>query len=120
MSDRTPWWFSGDEQVDEHRSDGAETQDTTVSSAMDWMALVSGVKRVVDWATESVMAPHAEHEDPSAYPQCVVCRSLVVLGDVGLLSEAETTPPPADQPAPGSEAVSAIEWIPVRDGAASA
>ncbi len=58
-----------------------------VPSSMDWTALVAGAARMVDWATERVMAPHAEHVDPAEHPECMVCRTVALIGDpVGLMS----------------------------------
>jgi hypothetical protein len=51
---------------------------------------------MVDWATERVMAPHAEHADPREHPDCVLCRTMTVLGDVGLRSPAPD--PAGDRP----------------------
>ena len=54
---------------------------------MDWTALVAGAARMVDWATERVMAPHAEHDDPAEHPDCMVCRTVTLIGDpVGLMT----------------------------------
>lgn len=118
MSDRTPWWYSGDENPGDGPGDGPEGESDSGSS-VDWGALLSGAARMVDWATSSVMAPHAEHGDPADHPQCVVCRTILLVGDpTGLLAR-----PPSgdadggplvdhDEPAPAAE----IRWIPIVDG----
>jgi hypothetical protein len=73
---------------------------------------------MVDWATEKVMAPHAEHVDPRQHPQCVVCRTMVLLGEVPT-SPGDAAPDadlgtasPADGP-PATRPTS-IEWITIR------
>jgi hypothetical protein len=160
VSTRTPWWYSGDgdeyedsaERVsraatadvastqpegDDRSSAGArEEGESNGGGARDWTALVVGAQRMVDWATERVMAPHAEHADPREHPDCVLCRTMTVLGDVGLRSPA---PDPArdlltadadhddddadDDDAEGDDAPeeargplgrAQIEWIPIR------
>lgn len=110
MSDeRRPWWYSGDEEPAEPsaeptpESTDART-DAPSSPGLDWTALISGAQRMVDWATTTVMAPHAEHGDPADHPDCVVCRTLVLVADrQGSGPTAEPTP------------VTPIEWIPIRD-----
>ena len=107
MSGRTPWWYSGDEpepRPDEQPEPSPEPSGTDEQPAsLDWGALVAGAARMVDWATSTVMAPHAEHGDPEQHPDCVVCRTLVLVG--------EPVPPPAPGPAPAEP----ITWIPFRD-----
>ncbi len=119
-----PWWYSGEdgeiaepsaEPVDEPgadadaEGDGPETgQDS--GAGMDWTLLVAGAQRMVDWATEKVMAPHAEHEDPAEHPQCVVCRTLVLVGDSGDLTA--TFAQGSDEE--GAREAAPIAWIPIR------
>ena len=129
MSDRTPWWYSGDgskEPVEPHEpvepndakepvepyqdaqpggasSDGPEPGD---SAPVDWMGLLAGAARMVDWATSAVLTPHAEHADPAEHPQCVVCRAILLVGDRGAAVAEE---PRDAAPAPR------IRWIPVVD-----
>jgi hypothetical protein len=100
------------------------------SSAMDWTALVTGAVKMVDWATERVMAPHAEHTDPAQHPECMVCRTVTLIGDpVGLMGggqqsaaepEAEAPDGDADDAADSAPAghapamgVQPIRWIPI-------
>ena len=142
MTERKPWWYSGgdDEPVVEHEGvagagsadsgaadDAAETESEPVPSGRDWMALLAGAQRVVDWATARVIAPHSDHLDPREHPDCVVCRTLVVVGDLGA-RVADATPDLVDDPPdapPGSredeESVprdpTTIAWIPIREGA---
>jgi hypothetical protein len=87
------------------------------------------------------MAPHAEHADPAEHPDCMVCRTVTLVGDpIGLMTTGqrpaqgpgpETAPddldapdldaPDADAPdpdAPGPDAVARpgaepIRWIPI-------
>ena len=91
---------------------------------MDWTALVAGAARMVDWATERVMAPHAEHADPAEHPECMVCRTVTLIGDpVGLMGGGQWSPADrepagssvdeaAAEPDPGSRA-QPIRWIPI-------
>lgn len=127
--ERTPWWYSGDENApgaagpsDTGASDTGPTDtgptDTgqeAPGASMDWSALVAGAARMVDWATTTVMAPHAEHADPAVHPQCVVCRTILLVGDpVGLVPTQGDDPGAGDgrgeEPAPP-----AIRWIPIVD-----
>lgn len=111
MSGRTPWWYSGDEpepqpggQPEPGPEPGPEPSGGDEQpAAIDWSALITGAARMVDWATSTVMAPHAEHVDPEQHPDCVVCRTLTLVGD--------PTPPPVEGPAPAEP----ITWIPFRD-----
>jgi hypothetical protein len=160
VSTRTPWWYSGDGDEYEasvepfaraaaadvastqpagadRSADGAgEEDESNGGGGRDWTALVAGAQRMVDWATERVMAPHAEHADPREHPDCVLCRTMTVLGDVGLRSPAPD--PAGDRPtaaadhddddsddgdlegddapdeARGPRGRAQIEWIPIR------
>ena len=136
-----PWWYSGDDEpadgaleqgagpTDEHaasapveRADalpGAEEADEGFEdpgagpgATVDWGALLAGASRMVDWATSTVMAPHAQHEDPAQYPQCVVCRTIVLVGDSSGIVPGS---PPAGQEAPAESqaGVEPITWIPI-------
>jgi hypothetical protein len=121
MSPATPWWYSGDESGSDDglgREEGQQADETTsaesqpAASGTDWSALVLGAQRMVDWATERVMAPHAEHADPRENPTCVVCRTMVLLGEVPVDSTdggdagLDGVTDPSDR---------TIHWIPVRD-----
>jgi hypothetical protein len=107
---RAPWWYSGDDDEplpdsvdaaadphDESGADdeaGADDEEGAASSTMDWTALVAGAARMVDWATERVIAPHAEHADPAEHPDCMVCRTVVLIGDpVGLMAGGQRGAP---------------------------
>jgi hypothetical protein len=121
MSPATPWWYSGDESApdgglgrdeDQPADEATSAEDRPTSTGTDWSALVLGAQRMVDWATERVMAPHAEHSDPRENPTCVVCRTMVLLREV-----------PVDSVDGGDDGVDGatnraertIHWIPVRD-----
>lgn len=144
---RAPWWYSGeDEQEPESvavpatepeparasASAAPDTADETgtddaadgASSSMDWTALVAGAARMVDWATERVMAPHAEHDDPAEHPDCMVCRTVTLIGDpVGLMTSGprrstddEDASQDGDAPlaAPAeTSGAQPIRWIPI-------
>ena len=73
---------------------------------MDWSALMMGAQRMVDWASEKVMAPHADHGDASAHPDCMVCRTLLLVGNADR--------GPAGAPADPPDAPEPIRWIPIR------
>lgn len=127
---RAPWWFSGDDEqpepdpVPERAEEAAPDTEEAASPSMDWTVLVAGAAKMVDWATEKVMAPHAEHTDPAEHPDCMVCRTVTLIGDpVGLMGGgvrlAEQTDPqspdvegsePAAVPASGAQP---IRWIPI-------
>lgn len=114
MSDRTPWWYSGDDGPEPEP--GPEPKPESEGTAMDWGALLSGAARMVDWATSTVMAPHAEHGDPAEHPQCVVCRTITLVGDPsGLLptpaADDDSESLVEDEPAPAPR----ISWIPIVD-----
>lgn len=106
--DRTPWWYSGDEPERPASDDSAEAGPP--SPALDWMGLLAGAARMVDWATSTVLTPHAEHVDPAANPQCLVCRAMLVVGD------RSVSPPPLSEPAVTPQ----VRWIPVVDDPADA
>ena len=104
MSDgRTPWWYSGEGSESENESE--KQSDGPSLPNLDWTALASGAQRLVDWATERVMAPHAEHQEPRDHPQCVVCRTMVLIG------ERPSAAP--DDAAPSAPTAQRIEWIPI-------
>ncbi len=106
--ERTPWWFSGEGSESGEPEDGSQKQSDGPSLPnLDWTALASGAQRLVDWATERVMAPHAEHEDPREHPQCMVCRTMVLIGE-----RPSAAPDDAAPPAPPAER---IEWIPIME-----
>jgi hypothetical protein len=123
-----PWWYSGEPEgsdpggedvngpgIDASAGAGSgaddESADTGSAPGVDWTLLVAGAQRMVDWATERVMAPHAEHGDPAEHPQCVVCRTLVMVGD----AEGMRPPAPAESADAAVDEPGAIVWIPIRE-----
>ncbi|MDP1876099.1 MAG: hypothetical protein Q8M17_00870 [Actinomycetota bacterium] len=87
-----PWWYSGDEEPVEPTRD-----------SLDWSALAAGAQRLVEWATERVVAPHAEHDDPREHPDCVMCRALALMADrPGTASTTRSATAP-----------DGIAWIPI-------
>jgi hypothetical protein len=133
---RAPWWYSGDDDepmpavpepeardiVEPEADDASDAEDPPAT--MDWTALVAGAARMVDWAAERVMAPHAEHTDPSEHPECMVCRTVTLIGDpVGLMGGGQSPPEDggpvgadAESPITGPDATTGaqpIRWIPI-------
>ncbi len=119
MTDRPdlPWWYSGDEDP---RGDGAddgaahrESSDGGSRGGLDLMGVLSGAARMVDWAASAVVEPHAEHRHPAEHPDCMICRTLVLLQDrTGMTAPTSSSPVPADPPGEAEP----IRWIPVVDG----
>lgn len=111
-----PWWYSGDEP-DAHGATGAngangadDSQEAGAGAALDWLGLLSGAVRMVDWAAGAVLEPHAGHQDPAEHPDCLVCRTVGLVSDrTGLLRPSPQTG--------DAEAVPAepIRWITVHD-----
>lgn len=135
-----PWWYSGDEDdavasVEADAEPDSEPQSAEPQadeppsgegSGIEWTALLMGAQRMVDWATERVMAPHAEHDVPADHPQCVVCRTMVLIGEGRSPVAEETTESSsadgrdqADDVVDGAARVRdrQIAWIPIRPGA---
>ena len=103
---RVPWWYSGDEEIAPGPDDMPPKQGEGYGlPAVDWTALTAGAQRLVDWATERVMAPHAEHDDPRDHAQCVVCRAMLLIGDRPT-GPSDTAPQPTQPPVE-------IAWIPI-------
>lgn len=115
-----PWWYSGaeDPEPDSREQDsrvqdspGEESRDAGVGAGIDVMAMLSGAVRMMDWAAGAVVEPHADHQDPSAHPDCLICRTLAVVTDRTGMS-APSRQAPASEPRPSAEAV---RWIPITD-----
>lgn len=103
-----PWWYSGGEPVDPDEQDEQKAGAGSGIPGPDWTALASGAQRLVDWATERVVAPHAEHDDPRAHPQCVVCRTILLFG------ERAMPPSNGEQARPDFvDDAADIAWIPI-------
>ena len=115
MTQRTPWWYSGDESTDQAGPSSSQSSESAAdsspeSSGTDWMSLLGGAQRLVDWAAERVMAPHAGHANPAEHPDCLVCKSMLLVGErfLGPFGGERREMPPRHRPPE-------IVWIPVRD-----
>ena len=116
----TPWWYSGGDELGSGEAKELPSEEPTAQESpaadggRDWMSLFSGAQRMVAWATEQVVAPHAEHDDPREHPQCLLCRGSLLVGDgmgfgSGSVDETEQWRRAASEPAVTSAAP--IEWI---------
>lgn len=125
---QAPWWYSGDDEPGTTEPAAEPTGEPGQSQpGLDWTVLAAGAQRLVDWATERVVAPHAEHDDPREHPQCVVCRAMVVIGDRGAAFGGTSAPdtaggeqPDAGRPTGGADEGRGTEsdpggivWIPI-------
>ena len=90
MSEDTPWWYSAADQ-EPHGESGSESGGESGGGgpdgrSVDLWALLGSLQRLATWAqqvtADQVLAPHAEHVDPTAHPTCVMCRTMTVLADV--------------------------------------
>ena len=144
--ERSPWWYSGEEpdaggpesagpestgpesagpESASPESAGPEPAAPADAAPVDWMGLLTGAARMVDWATTAVMAPHAEHADPADHPQCLVCRTILLVGDPSDLlrapAEPEQGPAGAAEPVvadlPAARGTATVTWIPFDDEA---
>lgn len=115
---RRPWWYSGEEPPPDEQAgepapgEGPEHEardDAAAGDAVDWAQLLAGAFRMVDWATSTVMAPHAEHADPREHPQCVVCRGILMVG------ATRGPEPSAGDDGQVVAPSAAITWIPIGD-----
>ena len=106
MSDpKAPWWYSGDDDAPQPEEPPTPQGEGFGIPGVDWSALASGAQRLVDWATDRVMAPHADHADPREHPQCVVCRTILLLAD--------RPGGPSTAPEEPVEVADEIAWIPI-------
>ncbi len=112
MSDERPlpWWYSGNESTNTNESTNASESTNTSESTVDWLGLLSGAVRMVDWAAGAVLEPHAAHDDPTEHPDCLVCRTLALVSD-----RAGLVPPTQDDATAAPEPAEPIRWITVRD-----
>jgi hypothetical protein len=118
MSDERPlpWWYSGNESepVSESEpsseSESVRESESSSESTVDWLGLLSGAVRMVDWAAGAVLEPHAAHDDPTEHPDCLVCRTLALISD-----RAGLVPPTQDDGMPEPEPAEPIRWLIVRD-----
>lgn len=121
-----PWWYSGPpEQARSEgragdggaRDDGARDDGAAAdgSGAVDWMAMLAGAARMVDWARGAVLDPHAEHVDPADHPDCMICRTIVVVGDqVGMPARGRGES--SGRVPEGPHDVEPMRWLTLRDG----
>ena len=106
-----PWWYSGDEPEESGGEQAAEASGGAPAS-LDWQGLLSGAARMVDWAASAVVEPHGDHRDPADHPDCLVCRTLVLVQDrTGLTAPTPRSPVASEPPAPAEP----IRWIPIED-----
>jgi hypothetical protein len=105
MTDRSaPWWFSGDSSAGEPSSDEAPKSSGSSESGLSLGSLMAGAQQLFDWASELVLAPHADHTDPREHPDCLVCKGTALVQGV------------RSQPSAPRDARE-ISWIPVeREG----
>lgn len=122
MSQRQPWWYSGEEAtaaLDDPvppasaAADSAPDPDGPVDDGgpeprVDVSALAQGAQRLIEWATERVVAPHAEHGEPAEHPDCLMCRAALLLGPAGPGSAG------APQSVPRT-AAEAVLWLDIVD-----
>lgn len=112
-----PWWYSGDEPEDSGPAGDAggareDTADEAAGGTLDWQGLLTGAARMVDWAASAVVEPHGEHRDPAEHPDCLVCRTLVLVQDrTGLTAPTPQSPVATEPPAPAEP----VRWIPIDD-----
>lgn len=98
MSEDTPWWYSaveGEPDGDPRRGSGSEPGSSGPDGrAVDLWALLGSLQRLATWAqqvtADQVLAPHAEHRDPTDHPTCVMCRTMTVLSEVRGFASAGT------------------------------
>lgn len=137
MSDDTPWWYSaaegepdGDPRQESGSTSGRESGSVGPDGrSMDVWALLGSLQRLATWAqqvtADQVLAPHAEHEDPTAHPTCVMCRTMAVLADVRGFAgtgagrsggTGQSTGEPADHVGSAAAADAGIRWLEVHRG----
>ena len=101
MADRsTPWWFSGDSSAGEPPAGDAAGSPGPADSGMSLGSLITGAQQLFDWASELVLAPHADHADPREHPDCLVCKGTALVQ--GVRSQPTT-----------ARVAREISWIPV-------
>lgn len=86
-------------------------------SSMDAAGLVTGVGQALTWARESVITPHAAHEDPAAHPECVLCRGMAMVqsatGPLVASAGASAGPSAGGSGAEQASETETIRWVPV-------
>ena len=94
----TPWWFSGDSAAGEPTSTDTPKASGSTDSGMSLGSLIAGAQQLFDWASELVLAPHADHSDPREHPDCLICKGTSLVQGV------------RSEPSP-SRATRSISWI---------
>ena len=88
MAERsTPWWFSGDSSAGDPASGDSSTTPGSTNpgsgeSGMSLGSLIAGAQQLFDWASELVLAPHADHGDPREHPDCLICKGTSLVQGV--------------------------------------
>lgn len=107
MSSGDPWWFSGPAAAP--GSEGAADQSARGGFSLSFLA--AGAQQIVDMAKQALLVPHAEHDDPSEHGECIVCRGLLALGEVGGRPNAGNAGGPGSAGRAGS-----VRWIDLDPG----
>lgn len=76
MAESQKWWF--DAAASEQESSTSSSQ-SAGSGGVNIGALMSSAQQLVEWASELVLAPHAEHDDPAEHAECLICRGQQLL-----------------------------------------
>ena len=105
MSTSTPWWYSGPSPRDDaSTAPGASARDEDEDRTQpgwgrfDIAGLASGAQQLVELARQTLLAPHASHDEPREHPECMICRATAAFGEMR---------PEPDRASPGAS----IEWI---------
>lgn len=121
-----PWWYSGDEEPAQEAPEGESPEGASPAgdsppegsasegagrSGFDVMAMLSGAVRMMDWAAGTVVEPHADHQDPGAHPDCLICRTLVVVTDRTGMAAPSAQSPASEPRSPAEQ----VRWIPITD-----
>lgn len=100
-----PWWFSGDQGDPDSVTPEPESTGGQGLPSFDLGALAGTAQRLIDWAGERIMAPHADHTNPHEHPQCMICRTMLLLGEGGSAPDRSATA--------RAEPAADIVWIPI-------
>lgn len=98
-----PWWFSGDAAAGapepsesqpraRYSAESSSDEPSSAESGMTLGSLLAGAQQLFDWASELVLAPHADHADPREHPECLVCKGTALVQGV-------RSAPPTERPA---------------------
>ena len=84
-----PWWFSGDSSAGSPETNerptstnGSSGSSSAPESGMTLGSLIAGAQQLFDWASELVLAPHADHADPREHPDCLICKGTALVQGV--------------------------------------